>query len=173
MAALDARVRVTGPDGERVIALADFHRLPGSTPHIDTNLKPHELITAVELPAKGFAEHNAYVKLRDRASYAFALVSVAAALELGGADNSIPDARIALGGVAHKPWRDVEAEVMLRGLKPTADTFREVAQFILRDAKGFGHNDFKIELARRAIQRTLGDATWGASQPASRAAAGT
>src|SRR5882762_3781374 len=108
LAALDAKVRVTGPAGERVMAFGDFHRLPGSTPQTDTNLDPNEIVTAVELPARGFAANYSYLKIRDRLSYAFALVSVAAALELDG--NAIKEGRLALGGVAHKPWRDLAAE---------------------------------------------------------------
>src|SRR3954471_10252098 len=116
LAALDARVRATGPGGERVIAFQDFHRLPGDTPHVDTNLAADEIITAVELPPKGFARNYTYLKIRDRVSYAFALVSVAAALDLK--DGRIQKARIALGGVAHKPWRDREAEARLEGEPP-------------------------------------------------------
>jgi xanthine dehydrogenase YagS FAD-binding subunit len=153
LAALEAVVRVTGPGGDRAIPFADFHRLPGDTPHIDTNLRPDELITAVDLPAKGFAEHHAYLKVRERTSYAFALVSVAAALEMDG--GTITEARLALGGVAHKPWRDRQAEALLHGQGATRDNFRRAAEALLRDAKGFGHNDFKIELARRAIVRAL------------------
>ena len=108
LAALEAKVHVAGPAGERTIAFADFHRLPGNTPEVDTNLKPNEIITAIELPAQGFAANYSYLKIRDRLSYAFALVSVAAALELEG--NRIKEARLALGGVAHKPWRNLEAE---------------------------------------------------------------
>ena len=113
LAALDAKVHVAGPSGERTIAFADFHRLPGTTPQRDTNLQPDEIVTAVELPAQGFAKNYTYLKIRDRLSYAFALVSVAAALELDG--DTIKQARLALGGVAHKPWRDANAEAALRG----------------------------------------------------------
>jgi xanthine dehydrogenase YagS FAD-binding subunit len=153
LAALEAVVRVTGKNGERTIPFAEFHRLPGDTPHLDSNLQADEIITAVDLPAKGFAEHYMYVKVRDRRSYAFALVSVAAALEMDG--ETIRQARLALGGVAHKPWRDAEAEAMLGGKSATKDNFQKVADFIMRDAKGFGHNTFKIELAKRAIVRAL------------------
>ena len=153
LAALEATVRVTGPDGDREIAFADFHRLPGDTPHVDTNLRRGELITAVDLPSRGFASHHAYLKVRDRASYAFALVSVAAALEIDG--DTITNARLALGGIAHKPWRDPETEVLLRGQNPSRAAFQPVADLLLRDARGFGHNTFKIELARRAIVRAL------------------
>jgi len=161
LAALDATVHVAGTSGERCIALRDFHRLPGNTPQHDTNLQPGEMITAIELPAQGFAAHHAYLKLRDRASYAFALVSVAAALELDG--GTIREARVALGGVAHKPWRDVSVEALLRGRTPENAVYAQAADLLLRDAKGLGHNDFKIELARRAIVRALRQAAGGAS----------
>jgi len=157
LAALEAVVRVQGPDGERTIKFEDFHRLPGDTPELDNNLKPGELIVGLDLPKKGFEKHYTYLKLRDRTSYAFALVSVAAALELDG--NTITDARLALGGVAHKPWRDKEAEEMLKGQPATADTFRKVAAKVVTGAKGYGSNDFKIELAKRAIVRALKQAT--------------
>ncbi|MBA2350926.1 MAG: xanthine dehydrogenase family protein subunit M [Burkholderiales bacterium] len=153
LAALAAVVCVTGKNGDRQIAFADFHRLPSDMPEIDTNLQPDEIITAIDLPAKGFAEHYCYLKVRDRASYAFALVSVAAALELDG--DQITDARLALGGVAHKPWRDSEAEAMLRGKPATAENFEQAAQAVLRGARGYGHNDFKIPLAKQAIVRAL------------------
>lgn len=153
LAALEAVVRVTGKNSERAIPFAEFHRLPGDTPHMDTNLQPDEIITAVDLPAKGFAEHYTYLKLRDRTSYAFALVSVAAALEMDG--DRVEEARLALGGVAHKPWRDRQAEAMLNGKSATQENFQKVAEAIVRDAKGFGYNTFKIELAKRAIVRAL------------------
>jgi xanthine dehydrogenase YagS FAD-binding subunit len=153
LAALDAVVQVTGKNGDRTIPFADFHRLPGDTPHIDTTLQADEMITAVDLPAEGFAEHYTYVKVRDRASYAFALVSVAAALEMDG--DKITEARLALGGVAHKPWRDTEAEAILNGKNPSRENFQTVADAIMRDAKGFGYNTFKIELAKRATVRAL------------------
>jgi xanthine dehydrogenase YagS FAD-binding subunit len=162
LAALDATVHVTGPAGDRAIAFRDFHRLPGDAPERDTNLRADELITAVELPAKGFADHYTYLKLRDRLSYAFALVSVAAALEVDG--GAIADARLALGGVAHKPWRDPEAEAALRGKPAETATFRQAADVLLRDAKGHPHNAFKIELARRAIVRALTQAARGTPQ---------
>ena len=162
LAALEAIVHVAGPAGERAIAFADFHRLPGDTPHIDTNLKPDEIITAIELPARGFAANYSYLKIRDRLSYAFALVSVAAALELEG--GRIKEARLALGGVAHKPWRDLEAEAALRNQTADSNAFAKAAQILLRDAKGFSHNAFKIDLARRAIVRTLTQAANGTPQ---------
>jgi xanthine dehydrogenase YagS FAD-binding subunit len=162
LAALEAIVHVAGPAGERAIAFADFHRLPGDTPHIDTNLKPDEIITAIELPARGFAANYSYLKIRDRLSYAFALVSVAGAMELEG--GRIKEARLALGGVAHKPWRDLEAEAALRNQTADSNAFAKAAQILLRDAKGFSHNAFKIDLARRAIVRTLTQAANGTPQ---------
>jgi xanthine dehydrogenase YagS FAD-binding subunit len=155
-------VRATGPGGERVIAFQDFHRLPGDTPHVDTNLAADEIVTSVELPPKGFARNYSYLKIRDRLSYAFALVSVAAALDLK--DGRIQKARIALGGVAHKPWRDREAEARLEGEPPTRDAFALAADAILRDAHGFEHNTFKIELARRTILRALSQAAQATPQ---------
>ncbi|HEX2724586.1 MAG TPA: xanthine dehydrogenase family protein subunit M [Beijerinckiaceae bacterium] len=162
LAALDASVRVAGPAGERTIAFAEFHRLPGNTPERDNNLSRDEIVTAVELPAKGFATNYTYLKIRDRLSYAFALVSVAAALDLDGA--TIKDARLALGGVAHKPWRDPAAEAALRGQGAEESTFARAAELLLRDARGYGHNSFKIGLARRAIVRALSQAARGAPQ---------
>ncbi|MFZ0372208.1 MAG: xanthine dehydrogenase family protein subunit M [Xanthobacteraceae bacterium] len=153
LAALDAKVHVAGPAGERSIAMADFHRLPGTTPQRDTNLQADEIITAVELPAQGFAKNYTYLKIRDRLSYAFALVSVAAAMELDG--DTITEARLALGGVAHKPWRDPNAEAALRGKTADRAAFVQAADIILRDAKGYAHNAFKIDLARRVIVRAL------------------
>jgi xanthine dehydrogenase YagS FAD-binding subunit len=153
LVALDAVVRVTGKDGDRAIPFADFHRLPGDTPQVDTNLRPGEIITSIDLPRNGFADHYAYLKVRDRTSYAFALVSVAAALEMDG--DTITETRLALGGVAHKPWRNVDAEAMLNGIKATKDHFDAVGEAIVRSAKGFGHNTFKIDLARRAVVRAL------------------
>src|SRR5205807_9233205 len=149
LAALEAKVHVAGPTGERVMAFADFHRLPGDTPQLDTNLQPNEIVTAVELPARGFATNYTYLKIRDRLSYAFALVSVAAALELDG--DTIKEVRLALGGVAHKPWRDPSAEAALRGQDTTEATFSRAGDLLLREAKGLEHNAFKIDLARRAI----------------------
>jgi xanthine dehydrogenase YagS FAD-binding subunit len=153
LAALEAKVCVAGPSGERTIAFADFHRLPGDTPQRDSNLDPNEIITAIELPGQGFAANYSYLKIRDRLSYAFALVSVAAAFELDG--ERIKDARLALGGVAHKPWRDAAAEAALCGQAANTPTFERAADLLLRDARGFEHNTFKIDLARRAIVRAL------------------
>jgi xanthine dehydrogenase YagS FAD-binding subunit len=154
LAALDAIVRVRGPNGEREIAFGDFHRLPGNSPERDTNLAPNELITSVDLPAIPFAAKSHYLKVRDRASYAFALVSVAAALDLT-ANNRIKDARVALGGVAHKPWRANAAEKKLIGQDANEETFRAGAEAELAAAKAYKYNAFKIELAKRAIVRAL------------------
>jgi xanthine dehydrogenase YagS FAD-binding subunit len=162
LAALEAKVHVAGPAGERTIAFADFHRLPGDTPQQDTNLNPNEIVTAVELPPKGFPANYTYLKIRDRLSYAFALVSVAAALELEG--GTIREARLALGGVAHKPWRDTKAEAQLRGKEANQATFTQAADLLLRDATGYGHNTFKIDLARRGIVRALTQAAQGTPQ---------
>jgi xanthine dehydrogenase YagS FAD-binding subunit len=162
LAALEAKVHVAGPAGEREMAFAEFHRLPGDTPQCDTNLHPDEIVTAVELPAQGFAKNYTYLKIRDRLSYAFALVSVAAALVLDG--DTIKQARLALGGVAHKPWRDTSAEAALRGQAATVATFTQAADLLLRDAKGFAHNAFKIDLARRVIVRALTQAARGTPQ---------
>jgi xanthine dehydrogenase YagS FAD-binding subunit len=162
LAALEAKVRVTGPAGDRIIAFADFHRLPGNTPQYDTNLRHDEIVTAVELPTQGFATNYTYIKIRDRLSYAFALVSVAAALELEG--KSIKEVRLALGGVAHKPWRDQTVEAELRGQTASRTVFARAADMLLRDAKGFAHNGFKIELARRCVIRALTQAALGTPQ---------
>lgn len=159
LAALEATVVVQGPGGERTIPFEDFHRLPGDTPDRDTNLRPDEVIVAIDLPEKGFAEHSTYLKVRDRESYAFALVSVAAALELDG--ETVTEARLALGGVAHKPWRSREAETLLKGEPAGAESFAAAAQRVVDGAQGFGGNDFKIELARRAVVRALTDAASG------------
>jgi len=163
LAALDAVVRVASSNGERIIPFEEFHRLPGDTPDIDSNLRADEIITAVELPAQGFPDHYAYLKVRDRKSYAFALVSVAAALRLAG--GTIAEARLALGGVAHKPWRDRSAEAWLQGKKASGENFHGVADLILRAARGYGGNDFKIVLARRAIVRALSHAAHRGSRP--------
>jgi xanthine dehydrogenase YagS FAD-binding subunit len=165
LAALEATVHVLGPAGARTIAFADFHRLPGNTPQRDTNLEPDEIITAVELPPKGFSANYSYLKIRDRLSYAFALVSVAAALELDG--DTIKQARLALGGVAHKPWRSTAAEAALLGQHADATAFAQAANWLLHGAKGYGHNNFKIGLARRAIVRTLSQAARGTPQSVS------
>jgi xanthine dehydrogenase YagS FAD-binding subunit len=162
LAALEATVHVSGPKGDRAIPFAEFHRLPGDTPDIDTNLASDEIITAIELPPEGFARNYSYLKIRDRLSYAFALVSVAAGLKLEA--GAIKEARLALGGVAHKPWRVPDAEKRLVGQQPSRKAFGEAADTILQGAKGFAHNSFKIELARRAIVRTLEQAAAGTPQ---------
>ncbi len=162
LAALEAKVHVTGPAGERVIAFADFHRLPENTPQHDTTLHPDEIVTAVELPPRGFEENYTYLKIRDRLSYAFALVSVAAGLELDG--GTIKDARLALGGVAHKPWRNADAEAALLGQPANEPAFAHAADLLLYGAKSFGHNAFKIDLARRSIIRALTQAANGTPQ---------
>lgn len=154
MAALEAVVRVQGPNGERTIPFEDFHRLPGETPNIETTLQPNELITAVDLPALPFAKRSHYLKVRDRASYAFALVSVAAILEMDG--GNVQSARIALGGVALKPWRARKAEEALAGKALNDANFRAAADAELAAAHGYKYNSFKIELAKRAITQALG-----------------
>jgi xanthine dehydrogenase YagS FAD-binding subunit len=153
LTALDAIVRVRGPQGERAIPMAQFHRLAGDTPQRDTNLEPGELIVAVDLPPSPFAAHSHYLKVRDRASYAFALVSVAAALDMTG--GRVRAVRIAIGGVAHKPWRVQRAEDLLvgSGLEPRA--LQAAAGAALEGAQGYMHNTFKIELAKRSIVRAL------------------
>lgn len=157
LAALDARVRVSSSNGDRTIPIADFHRLPGDIPERDTVLEQDELIIAVDLPNSPFAKNYHYLKVRDRASYAFALVSVAAALDIQ--NGTIKAARIALGGVAHKPWRAFAAEDILVGAKPTEETFTAAATATVSDAKPYRHNQFKVEMAKRAIVRALINAT--------------
>jgi xanthine dehydrogenase YagS FAD-binding subunit len=153
LAALRAVVWVRGAGGERAIALADFHHLPGEQPQRDTVLAPGELVTAVELPPSNFAAHAHYLKLRDRASYAFALVSVAVALDI--ADGVVRDAALALGGVAHKPWRVPQAEAALVGQPLSAERMQAAAQRLLQGAQPYAHNRFKVELARRSVVRAL------------------
>jgi xanthine dehydrogenase YagS FAD-binding subunit len=151
LAALDASVNISGTEGDRVLPFKDFHRSPGDTPHIDNNLRPGEIITSIDIPEKGFAKKYSYLKIRDRNSYAFALVSVATGFELES--GMIREARIALGGVAHMPWRVPEAEDFLRGKPATEMYFSEAADIMLRGAVGFEHNSFKIKLAKRAVIR--------------------
>ncbi len=161
LAALDATVHVASLRGERTIPFADFHRLPGDTPHVDSTLAPDELILRIELPpAPEYLAHSAYLKIRERLSYAFALVSVAAALDLD-TDGSIRSARLALGGVAHKPWRSVEAEALLTGARPSPAAFAVAADRLLKGAVSQGQNAFKIPLAHRAIVRALETAANG------------
>lgn len=158
--ALDAVVRVRGTNGkERTIAIQDFHRLPGNTPQKDNNLQQGELIVAIEMPKNNFANKSYYLKVRDRASYAFALLSVAIALETRG--NNIKQARIVLGSVAHKPWRSVEAEKVLIGKPATEETFRSAAVAAFKDAKPLEHNGYKVELGKRAIVLALQRAMTG------------
>lgn len=153
MSALNATVQVQGPKGKRSIPVREFHRLPGSTPQVDTVLRPDELITAVDLPAAKFARNSWYLKVRDRQSYAFALVSVAAGLEMEG--QTVRSAGLALGGVAQKPWHSPEAEHALTGQPATAEVFGKAAELALRGAKGYEHNQFKLELAKQSIVRGL------------------
>lgn len=154
LAALEGVVVVRGDAGERRIAMADFHRLPGTTPQFDTTLKPGEIIIAVDLPPSRLAVHCHYLKVRDRASYAFALVSVAAALELDG--GTVRTARLALGGVAHKPWRAPAAEQALIGRPIDAGSAGEAARLLLDGARPLPQNTYKLALAQRAIVRALG-----------------
>ena len=154
LAALDAVVHLENGT-KRTVPLVDFHTLPGETPDIETVLRPGELITAIELPDLPLARNSTYRKVRDRASYAFALVSVAAALEIE--DGTVKDIRLALGGVAHKPWRAFKAEAVLRGQPATADNFRTAAEAELADARPLRDNGFKIELATRTLIAVLGE----------------
>ena len=159
---LDAQVETALPTGERrVIPIAELHRLPGQTPQHETNLRPAELITAVTLqpPPPG---RQLYRKVRDRASYAFALVSVAAIVD--GAAGRLRSARMAFGGLAHKPWRDEAVEQHIAGRSATQDTFRLAADGVLRGARGHGHNDFKIVLAQRVLEAVLAEGVGGASR---------
>jgi xanthine dehydrogenase YagS FAD-binding subunit len=153
LAALSATIHVESQHGKRTIPIADFHRLPGSTPQFDTTLRPDELITAVELPPPVFSPNSWYLKVRDRQSYAFALVSVAAGLQMSG--GRIGSAAIALGGIAHKPWRSTEAEASLAGQTAGPDVYRKAANLALAGAKGYEHNSFKIEMAKQSIVRAL------------------
>ena len=162
LAALEATVRVAGPGGERTIPFAAFHRLPDETPERDTNLAPDEIVLSVDLPDEDFGAHHTYLKLRDRLSYAFALVSVAAVMRLDG--DTIQTARFALGGVAHKPWRNAEAEAFLAGKPATQETFAAAADIVVAQAQPQSENAFKIELARRALIRGLAQAAAGTPQ---------
>jgi len=160
MLALDARIEVRGSDGTRTIPLAELHRLPGDTPHIDTNLAPGDLIEAVTLPPPPGGT-QVYRKVRDRASYAFALVSIAAALTVE--QGVIARAALAFGGLAHRPWRDPAVEQALVGERPSTAAFNRAADLLLAEARGQGHNDFKIDLARRTLVAVLREAA-GAPQ---------
>jgi xanthine dehydrogenase YagS FAD-binding subunit len=155
MTALEAFVNVRGPEGERRIPIEDLHRLPGDEPRRDTILEHGELITSVDLPPLAFSSHSRYRKVRERASYAFALVSVAAALDVE--DSVVRDVRIALGGVAHKPWRATKAEEALREEPASEENFRTAADIELEDARPLRDNAFKVPLARNVITRTLLD----------------
>jgi xanthine dehydrogenase YagS FAD-binding subunit len=161
LAILDAKIRVTGPDGDRVIPIADFHRLPEDHPELDTTLQPTELITAVDLPPMPDAKHSAYLKVRDRSLYAFALVSVAAALVIES--GPITSARIAVGGVAHKPWRVPEAEALMQGASPDRSVFELAANRLLQGAHAYRYNQYKLALARKTIVRALQAAAAAAS----------
>jgi len=153
LVALDATVRLAGPEGERSVPVADFHRLPGDAPQFDTVIKQGELIVAIDLPPSRFAAQSHYVKVRDRASYAFALVSVAAALDVQ--DGVVRDLRLVLGGVAHKPWRAIEAEDALRGQALDEAGITRAAAAAVAGARAYQHNAFKVELAQRAVMRAL------------------
>jgi xanthine dehydrogenase YagS FAD-binding subunit len=156
LAALEATIRVQSRIGERRVPIAEFHRLPGDTPQIDTNLKPDELILSIDLPRSPYAGHSHYLKVRDRMSYEFALVSVAAALELDG--NTIRSARIVLGGVAHKPWQATAAEQTLIGKPLGSAVFEAAGREAIAGAKPLRENAFKVDLVRRAVARALAEA---------------
>ena len=162
LAVLNAQVQVTGHEGDRTIAFEDYHRLSGDEPWRDNTLKPGELVTAIDLPPEKFSTNYTYLKLRDRLSYAFALVSVAVAMKLE--DGRIADVRIAVGGVAHKPWRRREAEDAIRNEAPSTQAFDTAANALLAGAVGQGENDFKIALAKKAIVRALEQAAAGTPQ---------
>ena len=153
LAALNATVKVQNSKAERTIAFRDFHLLPGNHPERDNSLTHGELITAIDIPKNNFAAHSAYVKVRDRNSYAFALISVAAGLHLGG--NIIQSAGIAMGGVAHKPWRALKAEEFLKGKVATTANFTEAAEIEMAGAKALSHNKFKIEMGKRTLINAL------------------
>lgn len=155
LAALDAVIHLRGADGERTVPVVDFHRLPGDRPDIETVIRPGELITAIELPPLAMAAQSTYRKVRDRASYAFALISVGAAIKVDA--GLVGDVRIAIGGVAHKPWRAWKAEAALRGQPVNAESFRAAAEAELADASPLTHNAFKVELATRTIAAVLAD----------------
>ena len=151
--ALDASVVLANQKGERKILFKDFHRLAGDTPQLDNNLKADEMIIRLEIPINNLAKNSHYLKVRDRASYAFALVSVAAALEIS--DNKITDVRLAMGGVAHKPWRLTASENFLKGKEASTANFEQAAKLAMTDAKGFGENDFKLQMAPNSIIEAL------------------
>jgi xanthine dehydrogenase YagS FAD-binding subunit len=153
LVALDAEVVLASKKGERKMPFKDFHRLAGDTPHLDNNLKADEMIIGLEIPINNLAKNYHYLKVRDRASYAFALVSVAAAFEI--VDNKIIDVRLAMGGVAHKPWRLTASELYLKGKEASLNNFEQAAQLAMKDAKSFGGNDFKLKLAPNTIIEAL------------------
>jgi xanthine dehydrogenase YagS FAD-binding subunit len=155
LAALDAVVHITGPKGDRKIAFTDFHRLPGDTPELDNNLQKEELITGIQLPGNAFNKTH-YLKIRDRASYAFALVSVAVALEVSG--TVIKQAKLAMGGVAHKPWRLTAVEQYLSGRPATKESFAAAADLAMQGAASFGQNNFKIKMGKAAVAEALAQA---------------
>lgn len=162
LAVLNAEIRITGPAGERVVPIADYHRLPGDEPWRDTVLAEGDLVTAIDLPKADFGQHYTYLKLRDRLSYAFALVSVAALVRLE--NGRIIEGRVALGGVASKPWRRLDAEALLVGQAPSPALFSEFAEALTQGAVGQGDNSFKIDLVRRAVVRALDQAANGTPQ---------
>ncbi len=154
LSALDTTVVISSNKGDRRIPFADFHRLPGTTPQKDNNLQKGEMITAVEVPdSVAFSKNTSYLKIRDRSSYAFALVSVAAALDLSG--NTVTIAKLAMGGVAHKPWRLSSAENFLKGKAATLSNFQQAAALAIKEAKGYGHNNFKLQLGPNTIVQAL------------------
>lgn len=157
LVALDATVNVSGPKGDRKIPFSEFHRLPGDTPQKDNTLLPGELIMSVDLPTNEFVDNSHYLKVRDRASYAFALISVGVGVQLKG--GTIRDVRLAMGGVAHKPWRLTEAEQFLKGKPATEANFKQAAALAMNGAKGYGENDFKLTLAPNSIVDALKTAT--------------
>jgi xanthine dehydrogenase YagS FAD-binding subunit len=161
VAALDAVITLRGPNGERQVAATDFHLLPGNTPNIEHDLKHGELITSVFIPDAPHARHSAYLKIRDRSAYEFALTSAAVGLDITG--GAIQSARVALGGVGTKPWRARNAEAILTGQRPSAELFRNAAEGELTKSVSYGQNGFKIELAKRTLVRALTDLAGGAA----------
>ncbi len=157
LVALDATVNVSGPKGDRTIPFSEFHRLPGDAPQKDNTLLPGELIMSVDLPTNRFADNSHYLKVRDRASYAFALISVGVGLDMK--NNTIQDVRLAMGGVAHKPWRLTAAEQFLKGKPAIEANFKQAAELAMQGAKGYGENDFKLTLAPNSIVDALKTAT--------------
>lgn len=153
LVALDAVIEVSGPKGKRNIPMADFHRLPGKNPELDSTLDKREVITGINIPDNNYAKNTTYLKVRDRASYAFALIAVAVAIEIDG--TTIKDIRLAMGGVAHKPWRLIEAEQLLKGKTATVENFRMAAEIAMKGAQSYGHNDFKLKMAPNSIIQAL------------------